>query len=558
MKRKFMCLFLALAMALSCFAFVGCSSDEDETVEGGTTDETALTTVTLTLWIPTGKNTTEDAILAVQEAINKITKAKFETAIELHAIPENKYDEAIDARITEIEEKIAFEAAEAERKRQEAKELAAQGITTAVEETTAAEETTASEEETYVNDIGMTVLKYPEVEETQMDIFLVRGLDNYKAYIERAALSALDSELNGTSKILKQYIYPTFLSKAKIGSTYAIPNNHVIGEYKYLLVNKALVEKLYWDPEELTTLTACKDFILDVKNFTTVTPMLAEAETSGMHYWSEKDGDWSLLASRVPNEITADTTVGLQHTYSIGEYTDTISMMKHLKEAGCIATDASKVKEFGVAVVSGDAALPAQYEEDYYVYVHEKPMATTDDIYGSMFAVSAYTKSVARSMEIITMLNTDPELRTILQYGVEDVHWQIDERDEDVIKVISKAYQMNLRDTGNVYMTYPAAGVPMTYWDSCKQQNLDSLVSPFLGFSHADYYTEETAADFKALSELSKSYAARVAAMTAAEFDEQLLDLKIELNNNDLILKMTNSAPEAGVVTPASLFAKHK
>jgi len=60
MKRKFMCLFLALAMALSCFAFVGCSSDEDETVEGGTTDETALTTVTLTLWIPTGKNTTEE------------------------------------------------------------------------------------------------------------------------------------------------------------------------------------------------------------------------------------------------------------------------------------------------------------------------------------------------------------------------------------------------------------------------------------------------------------------------------------------------------------------
>ncbi len=558
MKRKFMCLFLALAMALSCFAFVGCSSEGDETVEGGTTDETALTTVTLTLWVPTNKDTTEEAILAVQEAINKITKAKFETAIELHAIPESKYDEAIDARLTEIEEKIAFEAAEAERKRQEAKELAAQGITTAAEETTAVEETSAAEEETYVNDIGMTVLKYPEVEETQMDIFLVRGLDNYKAYIERAALSALDSELNGTSKILKQYIYPTFLSKAKIGSTYAIPNNHVIGEYKYLLVNKALVEKLYWNPEDLTTLTACKEFILDVKNYSDVTPMLAEADASGMHYWSEKDGDWSLLASRVPNVITADYSASIQHTYSINEYCDVVSMMKHLNEAGCIATDASKVKEFGVGVVSGDATLPAQYEEDYYVYIHEKPMASTDDIYGSMFAVSAYTKSVARSMEIITMLNTNTELRTILQYGVEGVHWQIDDKDEDVIKIISKDYKMNLRDTGNVYMTYPAEGKPMSYWDACKQQNLDSLVSPFLGFSHSSYYTEETKADFKALTELSKEFSAKVAAMSATEFDEQLLDLKIELNNNELILKMTNSAPEAGVVTPASLFAAHK
>ena len=75
MKRKLMCLFLVLAMAFSCFAVVGCSSDEDETLEGSTTDETALTTVTLTLWIPTDRKTTDEAILAVQEALNKILKA---------------------------------------------------------------------------------------------------------------------------------------------------------------------------------------------------------------------------------------------------------------------------------------------------------------------------------------------------------------------------------------------------------------------------------------------------------------------------------------------------
>ena len=558
MKRKFMCLFLALAMAFSCFAIVGCSDDADETVEGGTTDESALTTVTLTLWVPTNKNTTEEAILAVQEAINKITKAKFETAIELHAIPEDKYDAAVDARLTEIEEKIAFEAAEAERKRQEAKELAAQGITTAVEETTAAEETAAEGEETFVNDIGMTVLKYPEVEETQMDIFLVRGLDNYKAYIERAALSPLDSELNGTSKILKQYIYPTFLSKAKIGSTYAIPNNHVIGEYKYLLVNKKLVDKLYWNPESLTTLTACKDFILDVKQYSDVTPLLAEADAPGMVYWGEKDGAWSLLASQIPNDLGSDYIKQMSPVYSIYEYSETISMMKALKEAGCIAADASKVKEFGVGIVSGDATVPAQYEKDYYVYIHEKPVATTDDIYGSMFAVSAYTKSVARSMEIITMLNTNEELRTILQYGVEGVHWQIDEKDDSVIKVISKDYKMNLRDTGNVYMTYPAEGKPMSYWDACKQQNLDSNVSPFLGFTHESYYTEETKEDFKALTALGKEYSDKVAAMSAAEFEEKRFDIMIELNNNELIVKMTNTAPAEGTVTPAGLLNNHK
>lgn len=552
MKRKLMCLLLAFVMAFSCFAVVGCSSNSgDETVEGDTTDEAALTTATLTLWIPTDKNTTEEAILAVQDAMNKILKAKFETAIELHAIPSDQYEAAIDARLTEIEEKIAFEEEEAERKRKEAKELAAQGITTAAEEETTADTTSAGADETIVNDLGMTVLRYPEVEETQMDIFLVRGYDNYKSYIEREALSALDSEIGGTSKLLKQYIYPSFLTYAKVdGSTYAIPNNHVIGEYKYLLVNKKLVDDLYWDPDELTTLLKCEDFILDVKERTDVTPMLAPVDASGMTYWSE-DGGWSLLGTQITADTAANTYCPPKNIYTIRNYVDTASMMKHLEEQDCFAKDPSKVTEFGVGVLSGDATLPAQYEEDYYVYVYENPLLTTDSAYSSMFAVSSYTKSLARSMEILTMLNTENELRTILQYGVEDVHWRKNDADPSVIDIISKDYQMNLEETGNVYMTYPGAGIPMSYWEDAKTQNLASQVSPFLGFTHEDYYTDDTKDDFKALAELSEEYADKIDSMTADEFDDIVNEMKKEINGLDLISKMVNAEGEN---TPASIY----
>jgi thiamine biosynthesis lipoprotein ApbE len=78
MKNRLACLFHALVMTLSCFVFAACSSKtEEEALEGSEQDSTKLTTATLTLWIPTDKSTTEEAILAVQEAINKITKAKF-------------------------------------------------------------------------------------------------------------------------------------------------------------------------------------------------------------------------------------------------------------------------------------------------------------------------------------------------------------------------------------------------------------------------------------------------------------------------------------------------
>lgn len=540
MKRKLVCLLLAFATVFSCFAFAGCNKKSgDTTVEGTTTDSASLSTVTLTLWVPTDKDTTEEALLAVEEAINKITKAKFETAIELHAIPSDEYDAAIDARIKEIEDHIAFEEEEAARKRKEAASLAALGQTMPPE--TTAPETTAPEgDDTYVNDIGMQILKYPEVGEYQMDIFLVRGRDNYLSYIDRNALSELDSELVGDAKILTQYIYPTFLSSAKFeGATYAIPNNHVVGEYQYLLINKRLVDELYWDLDDMSTLLKCQDFIMDVKERTDVVPFLSEVEASGMRYWSQ-DGSFSLIASQIPSSSNLLTFCQPRSSLGIKAYSDTILMMKTLKEAGCIAEDPESVEEFGVGIVAGQASDLAKYEEDYYVKVYQAPLFTEEEVFQAMFGVSTYTKDVGRSMEIITALNTDPELRTVLQYGVEDMHWRVNETNEDVIDVISDEYKMNLLETGNVYMTYPAPGVSKAYWEYGKVQNLAAQTDPFLGFTAETYITEENAADYEELARYSKEVYDRVVAMTAEEFSASLTDLRKEIATNETVSKLIN------------------
>lgn len=538
MKRKLVCLLLAFATVFSCFAFAGCSKEAgDKTVDSTTTDTASLTTVTLTLWLPTDKETTEEAVLAVQEAINKITKARFETAIELHAIPRDEYAAAIDARITEIEEHILFEEEEAKRKREEAKSLAAQGITTAPE-TTAPETTVPEGEDTYVNDIGMQILKYPEVGEYQMDIFLVQGYDNYVSYIDREALAELDEELSGSAKLLRQYIYPTFLSNAKFdGITYAIPNNHVVGEFQYLLVNKRLVDELYWNPADLKTLLRCKDFILDVKERTDVVPFLAPSDNTGMYFWSD-DGSFSVIASQIPSIHNLLSYCPPRSTLANKSYTDFVYFMKTMKENECIAADPSSVEEFGVGVLKGDPSIVAEYEDEYYVSVYQTPSFAAEDVYGNMFAVSSYTKNVSRSMEIITALNTDPELRTILQYGVEGKHWKVNGENTDVIDVISDEYKMNILETGNVYMTYPAAGVSKDVWEYGKTQNLASQVSPYYGFDLADFDTTEIEDYMVQLEQYSKEIYDRIEAMSAQEFSENLSALRKEVNANEVVVRL--------------------
>ncbi|MBO5667124.1 MAG: hypothetical protein J6S45_06735, partial [Firmicutes bacterium] len=230
--------------------------------------------------------------------------SKFDTAIELHAIPEDEYQEAIDARMEEIalkkeEEALAEEAAREAAKALKDQEGAAEAAEAGAEDAEA--ESESEDDETYVNELGITVIKYPDVEETQMDIFLVRGYDNYMRYIEEAAIQQLDAELSSTSKILKTYIYPTFLTLANQGGTYAIPNNRPVGEYEYLLVNKELVEAYDYDADNLNTLIKCKDFIADIgyQNLDGVIPLLDWYDDAGINYWSTNGEDFSLLASKI-------------------------------------------------------------------------------------------------------------------------------------------------------------------------------------------------------------------------------------------------------------------
>ncbi len=544
MNKKIACLLLSMMMVLGSFA--GCSSEatEEDVEATADTEESTRVSMTLSLWLPTSKNTTEEAIELAEAQINKLTQAKYDTAIELHAIPEDEYQETIDAELNRITTTILEEEEEAERKRQELKALKAQGIDVSAEEETEETEETVTEEETIKNELGITVIKYPEVTEKQLDIFLVQGYENYTRYIDEELIQQLDSELSGNSKILKTYIYPTFLTLANVGGTYAIPNNHPVGQYQYLLVNKELVEEYDYNPSDLNTLLKCSDFIKDIgfQNLDGVIPLLGEVETANMTYWGENSTDWSILASQVTNTMSYSVKCPPKSIFSTSVYVNTVGLMKELKELGYVGDGTLKEGEkFAVGVIAGDASIAEQYGDDYYVNIYAKPMMSEDDAYGAMFAVSTYSKSLSRSMEIITYLNTSSDIRTILQYGAQGVHWDYEDEDtQDTIVILSDDYQMDLVNTGNVYMTYPGEGISMDYWAYGKQQNLDSISSPYIKFS--GYINEANEAQIKELAELSREYKARLDALTYAEYDDAITEFKAEIKANELLTSLLDTS----------------
>lgn len=551
---------------------------------GGDAEETNVTAevevvrypMTISLWIPTNENTTPEAIKLVEAELNKYTTAKYDTQIELNAISEDEYEKAIEDKLISIDdEKKAQAQAELEAKQEAVNDIYS-GI---VNETTepVEEEDTVFEAETIIDDYGQSLTVYPSVAADQMDIFLVKGYDNYLTYIEDGLVQSLDSEMSSIGKKLYSYIYPHFLSMAKTDGLYGIPNNHALGDYQFLLVNKRLVEEWSYSPAELTSIIDCEEFIKDMgalkasgnASLAGVTPLLGECEAANMIYFNE-EGNFSLgaepsliCAQLKPSTANALTTDELTPIRLIGsEYTRIMGMMKRLDEAGYVGDGViDDGEEFAVGVVTGDHTDIEKYEEDYYVYTHGVPVATEEDVFESVFCVSKYTKDLSRSMEIITYINTDETVRTILQYGVEGVHWKADknEANEDIIDVISEDYVMDIVNTGNVYLTYPAEGVAKSYWEHSMQQNIDCVLNPYFGFQ---YVSEDNLKNFKTLTNLTKDYLAKLEALSGAEFDASVPAFTKELINNTTVSGLISKEPTETVsdtlVMQLDMFLKSK
>ena len=543
MKRRITCLLLCMVMVFSAFSLISCSGDNDADKEKD--DVFTRNPMTLSLWLPTYEGTSQASITEVEAALNKISRAQYNTAIELHLIQSDKYEDQVDAKLAEINDILTKTEAEKKAQKQAEREARKRGevITTAETET----------EEIVSADFGDGVI-FPSVSSTQFDIFLVRGYDKFMSYATESLLSAIDDELNGSAKLIKSYVFPTFLEQATLyGSTVAVPNNHPVGEYTYLLVNKELCDSYYYDPNDLDSLVNCKEFIEDVGKTTKITPLLGEVTTPGLRYWSA-DGSYCTLATMVLDDSDPTSKLNIRNIFGLKAYVNTTLMMKQLKEQGFIGNNPDETK-FGVGVVTGNTEDLAKYGEivydedrnvtevgNYYVKVLCRPRATTEDVYEAMFAVSSYTKDNRRAMEIVQLLNTDTKFRTILQYGVEGVHWQIDNESSSAdpyIKILRDDYKMKLVETGNVFITYPEAGVPMSYWADGRKQNQDSLLDPMIRFT--DYINEDNKKYFDMLDEESAAMLAKVNKMSAAEFEENVNALKEEVSKSESYFWQTDA-----------------
>ncbi|MBQ8392623.1 MAG: hypothetical protein IJX51_02515 [Clostridia bacterium] len=536
MKKRLLCFALAILMLCSVF-LTSCSDNRtDEQIIKDIVGNTAKVPLTFNIMIPTDANPSspefQERLAAVEEAINVRLRREMCAQIKIIAVNDGEYDTVLANKMNELKSK-------------ESNEGYRKPSSLVGDKNYPEYQTTAGRVEN-----GTIQLIYPSVRDTQLDIILIRSKEDYVKYYSKGQLSSWKTDLttsnyNQINKTIRSEVLDAL--KVKTGNSYeiyGIPNNHLYsnGEYKYMLINKSVASFVpNFDINSLTNdngdvnYAELEKFINSVTTVSNTIPFSATLDDAPMTYWGNDD-DFSLVGSGLNGGAPTDV---------LGN-ADYVTFMKLYKTYGEASVDSGK--KIAVSYVDCDYTEIKDYENDYYVINTKVPVLSEEEIFDSVFAVTDYSIEYSRAKDIVYNLQTDAEIRTLLQYGIKGDDYEIN--DDGVLEMIKDnqgkyAYKMNSLYTGNGYLTYVDEGVSMDYWNDVKKVNYDSITDPYAGFDA--YYNKlskkgEYNTKISALNTLNDTVYDTIDDMTAEEF----ATFAAEWNNADTtdeeVLTIKNSA----------------
>ncbi len=486
MNKKLICLLLSVLMLLS-VVLTACGKKDDEEALDDITDKASASAVTLSMFLMSEAEVSPEQEKAIEEAVNNITKAKFKAKLDLTFLTKDAYYAA-------LEENLKQQAANAHLYN------------------TDEEEDADTEPETEKDELGIETLKYPAMRPNQVDIFYFSGYDKFKTYQDNEYLNLLNEAVDGESKALKSYIAPALLEHTKSvnGGIYAIPNNRPLGEYTYLLLNKDVLSKMYYDTESSKFDSLVCENVQDILDHVATTDLkntyvplhsfTGEIDVLNYQYWGvDENGflsnEFSLMGGSINpawkfQEKNAYSEVNL--TLEDKDFKSQYEVLEQYRTKGYYnaAAVTEQGKDFAVGYIKGGKEIEAQYGDKYEVVPVAMPTLYTQDLYENLFGVSAYTVDLNRSMSVLTYLNTNEEFRNLLAYGIEGENYELVEssvRDANgnaykQVKVApNNGYKMDINKTGNVLLAYTTIDQDPLLREYAKQQNRDVKPSYTMG-----------------------------------------------------------------------------
>ena len=255
--------------------------------------------------------------------------------------------------------------------------------------------------------------------------------------------------------------------------------------------------------------------------------------SSRLNIWSLGNYEY-VTYDAIPLMVNShDSSCQVVNIFETSYAQETLQLLHRYYQAGYINQDASLRTSFSrfqgeqvfLRLSTGGPDASTSYSTDFgYPIVAQQvsdSIATTESAQGGIMVVNANTKHPELCLTFLNAVNTDPEVRNLLNYGIEGVHYTLTE--EDQVQRISNAYRGVPYTQGNWFILKTTVGERLDKWALYQDFNDNTAESPLLGFT-PDYSACD--AEFKAVSRVYEKYYASL--LTGTVDPEQYLPKLLE------------------------------
>jgi len=412
-------------------------------------------------------DTTPEALRAVELALNRILFYRQKVCIDIVAVSEDEYDELIASKLAEMD---AIEAA----KKSKGSSSSATSSEANPDYVLTVSGTLTGEDVLDMLENGQDV--HPRT--NRFDIFLVRGYDKYFELATQGKLAAFNEKLSAEAKVIKDYLHSSLLTAATINKKiYGVPTNGAIGDYKYIVFDKELLEKYNFEAKTMITVDDLNEYLQVIQeNEPDVVPLKNTVDTRDYSFMFE-DG--------FPFYVDKDNNV--LSTYELNEIPSYYAKLARFRANGYFTNaQGSSEGRFAVTFVTGDESTIEELEKEsgqnlvYNVYAN--PVVTNESAIKSIYCIhkSVASNDLTNIAKALAEIYTDPAIQNLLTYGVENVNYRLD--DNGQVVMLNDDYRINPDYAGNKLITYTRQGEDPNKWLKIKEQNKLSTASRAIGF----------------------------------------------------------------------------
>lgn len=332
--------------------------------------------------------------------------------------------------------------------------------------------------------------------------FTCSWANDYLQNAQKGAFLELDDLLQKEGKEMYDKIDPRFWEAAKVGGvTYGVPSEKEIGSCPMWVFTKEYVDKYNIPYQDIHTLEDLEPYLKLIKeNEPDVVPMYLTKDYTAPTYMDK-------IQDPVGIEY-GDDTLTVKNVFETERMKSTLDTMRKYYLAGYInkdaatASDDKSIKRF---VTKGDgqpyAELTWGKDLGYEVVATQimDTQITNASARGALTAINKNSEHPEKAMELLNLINTDQELRNMLNYGIEGVHWEKveptqEEKDAAAGKDYIYDYKAKLNPEkqkdysapywvqGGLFNTYVMDNEPLDKWATFKEFNDASQEAPSFGF----------------------------------------------------------------------------